>query len=90
MKIAHVIFRGKVQGVNFRNLAKRKAETINVKGIIRNLSDGTVEGFFSGDIENIAKLIEFLTYDNPQADVENVEITWEEKNNDYDSFEIIR
>lgn len=45
----HIIVRGKVQGVYFREFTKRKALSLGLKGTVRNLSDGSVEIFADGD-----------------------------------------
>lgn len=37
------IARGRVQGVGFRAFTKKIADTMRVKGTVRNLPDGTVE-----------------------------------------------
>lgn len=40
-----IIVKGNVQGVGYRVLVKRIAQIIGIKGIARNLKDGTVEVF---------------------------------------------
>ncbi|MDD5006147.1 MAG: acylphosphatase [Candidatus Omnitrophica bacterium] len=40
---AHVIFKGRVQGIGFRFTAERIAADLGVKGWVKNLSDGNVE-----------------------------------------------
>ena len=39
----HIIVEGLVQGVGFRWFVQRKAESIGIKGWVRNLYDGKVE-----------------------------------------------
>ncbi len=49
MKTIEIRISGKVQKVGFRNCVKRIASTVNVKGEVMNLSDGTVRALASGD-----------------------------------------
>ena len=55
-----ILFTGKVQGVGFRSTAKRLARELNLKGFVRNLSDGTVELCAHGPQESVEKLVEML------------------------------
>lgn len=42
------IVRGHVQGVGYRDFARRRAEEIGVTGMVRNLDNGDVEVIASG------------------------------------------
>jgi acylphosphatase len=42
------VVRGSVQGVGFREFARRRAQELGVTGTVRNLDDGTVEVIASG------------------------------------------
>ena len=53
LKHCHLIFTGDVQGVGFRYITKSIANRCNVKGWVRNLSDGSVELDVEGDIQDI-------------------------------------
>ena len=64
---------GHVQGVFFRAWARDQAKTHDVKGWIRNCSDGSVEGHLEGDEAAVRWLID-LIYDGPGgARVDRVE-----------------
>jgi acylphosphatase len=64
---------GRVQGVFFRAWARDQATTHDVKGWIRNCSDGSVEGHLEGDEAAVRWLID-LIYDGPGgARVDRVE-----------------
>jgi acylphosphatase len=43
MKTVRIIIGGRVQGVGFRLFARQKAQQYGVKGVARNLSNGTLE-----------------------------------------------
>ncbi len=44
-----VLFSGRVQGVGFRYTTLRLARAMGVKGYVKNLEDGRVEGVFTGE-----------------------------------------
>ena len=69
---------GRVQGVFFRDSARREAERLGVAGWIANNSDGTVEAVFEGDEGAVETMIEFCRKGPGRADVERVEVTDEE------------
>jgi acylphosphatase len=49
----HVVFSGRVQGVGFRFTVFGIANRCNLKGLVRNLSDGTVEMIAQGEDQDI-------------------------------------
>lgn len=51
---------GRVQGVFYRSQAKEKAESLEVKGFVRNLSDGRVEVVACGEKAQIEALAAWL------------------------------
>ncbi|MDE1827618.1 MAG: acylphosphatase [Candidatus Micrarchaeota archaeon] len=55
-----IIVKGKVQGVGFRNFIRVTAKYSNLRGLVRNLSDGSVEIFAEGSEENIAKMVNII------------------------------
>jgi acylphosphatase len=77
---------GRVQGVFFRSQTKHKADSHDVKGWIRNLSDGRVEAVFEGEIDAVQKLIEFCKHGPSEARVTNFDVTWETYTGEFDRF----
>ena len=73
-----VVVHGNVQGVFFRDSARRKAESRGVAGWITNRPDGAVEAVFEGDPEAVAALVEFCRSGPRGADVESLDETSEE------------
>ena len=53
----HVWISGKVQGVCFRAYAQKEALKLGLKGWVRNLSDGRVEGIFEGDEQKVNSIL---------------------------------
>ena len=79
---------GEVQGVFFRSRIRQEAETRNVRGWVRNLSDGRVEAVFEGEETEVKALIEFCKRGPPGATVKNADIKWESYRGDFADFEI--
>ena len=65
---------GTVQGVFFRGFVKENAERYNVKGFIRNLSDGRIEVFLEGNSEEVNKMIELCQKGPRHSIIKKVEI----------------
>lgn len=60
MKIrATVIVRGRVQGVSFRHYTAKAAAENRVTGWVMNLPDGSVQGCFEGEEENVHAQVEW-------------------------------
>jgi acylphosphatase len=70
--------RGRVQGVFFRDSARRRAEAAGVAGWIANRPDGAVEAVFEGDDAAVDELVEFCSRGPSRAEVHSVEVTDEE------------
>lgn len=85
----HIIVSGDVQGVGFRQFIKYQANKLNIKGWIKNLDNGEVEGMFAGTPENLGKMIEFAKKGPSIALVENVKIE-ELPDQEFERFDIIK
>ena len=73
---AHLIVKGRVQGVFFRNSAKSTAEELALVGWVCNRSDRTVEIHAEGEKENLNRLIEWCHQGPPAASVTSVIVDW--------------
>jgi acylphosphatase len=69
--IVHVS--GKVQGVYFRMFSQQKAIDYGLSGYAKNLDDGDVEVFLSGEQENVDKMLAWLQHGPEQAQVTQVQ-----------------
>jgi acylphosphatase len=69
-----VLISGRVQGVFFRDTARRLAEESGVAGWVRNLPDGRVEAVFEGPDEEVRKLVEWAHSGPPWAVVDDVAV----------------
>lgn len=70
-----VVVRGRVQGVFFRDSARRAAESRGVAGWVRNRSDGAVEAWFEGDAEAVEAMVEWSRSGPSRAQVESVDVS---------------
>ncbi len=74
----HLMISGEVQGVFFRETARRKATEAGVAGWITNRPDGRVEAVFEGPAEAVDELVEFCRVGPTAATVETVDVETEE------------
>jgi len=88
MKRIHLIIHGLVQGVFFRYNTMKEANRLGLKGYAKNLSDGTVEVVAEGSEDNLDRLIEFCKVGSEMANVNKVEVKFEEFKKEFGSFEI--
>jgi acylphosphatase len=64
---------GKVQGVVFRHSTRMEAERLGIRGIARNLADGSVEVFACGEAAAVLALRQWLNVGPTQARVDLVQ-----------------
>lgn len=87
----HLIISGRVQGVGFRYFTYRTAKSLEIKGWVQNLSDGTVETVISGSKKNVSNMIGKLKEGPPSADVRDIEEVEKPANTDHlEDFSIHR
>ncbi len=88
MKIAlHCRFSGKVQRIGYRFFIKSVAYLYNIKGFVRNLSNGDIEFWLEGEKEKVMKCLEKIKQ-HPLAKIEKEKVE-EEKVKNYESFDIL-
>ena len=51
---------GLVQGVSFRSSTKRKADSLGLRGWVKNLENDTVEAVFEGSEDKVKEVLEWL------------------------------
>ena len=84
----HAKIYGYVQGVSFRYYTLRQAQALSVNGYVRNCSDGGVEVVAEGEREAVEKLLAWLRIGPPAAEVERVEVEWQEPQGKFRRFEV--
>ena len=73
-----VIVHGRVQGVFFRDTARRMAQSRGVAGWVRNNPDGSVEAAFEGPEDAVDTMVQFAREGPRGATVETVDVVDEE------------
>jgi acylphosphatase len=87
---ARAVFRGRVQGVFFRDNTRRKATELCVVGWVRNRGDGAVEAVFEGEKAAVQEAIRWCSHDQPHATVDGAEVEWMEPEGDFSDFSVRR
>jgi acylphosphatase len=85
---AHVIIKGRVQGVYFRYATREEANMRGVKGWVRNMSDGRVEAVFEGDKDKVDEMIDYCHFGPSVAKVSSVEVRREDYTGEFKNFVI--
>lgn len=74
MKSIHAIYEGKVQGVGFRATVLSLVKGYEVTGWVKNLADGRVEVFASGDENEVEDFLEGISESHLAGHIEKVSI----------------
>jgi len=90
MKRMHVYISGRVQGVFFRAYTRETAQSLNLTGWVRNLSDGRVEAVFEGKEENVSAMLDWCKKGPPYAVVHDVDAKEEPLTGEFQDFRITR
>ncbi|MBI2133990.1 acylphosphatase [Candidatus Woesearchaeota archaeon] len=88
MRKVHIILSGKVQGVTFREHARKNAEKLGITGFVKNLQDGTVEIIAEGDDDKINIFIRECKRGPLMAFVKKADIREERPTGGFEGFEI--
>ncbi len=83
-----VMIRGRVQGVFFRDSARRTAHDLGLAGFVRNLPGGVVEIVAEGPRDALDRLAEWARTGPPAARVERVETEYGESTGEFTIFQI--
>jgi acylphosphatase len=85
---AEVTFRGKVQGVHFRDYTRRFSKKQKVTGWVMNMPDGTVRAVFEGEKLDIEEVVRLLREEHPNARVDRIDVKWAEFTGEFQEFRI--
>ena len=79
---------GKVQGVFFRFNVLEIAQSLKLKGWVKNELRGTVKIAAEGEEYSLKKLIDWCYQGPERAKVKKVEVDWKEPENEFEEFKI--
>ncbi|HKJ46595.1 MAG TPA: acylphosphatase [Balneolales bacterium] len=77
VKTAHLLIKGRVQGVGFRHFVYKTARNLGLYGWVRNLYDGKVEVLLHGDEKIVKQAIDYCKIGPSAARVDKVNIEWD-------------
>ncbi len=83
-----LVIEGRVQGVGYRYSAKMKAESLGIRGSVRNLSDGSVFVTAQGEKEAMDNFIRWCYKGPPGAVVRNIDKV-QGKNEEFSEFRFL-
>ncbi len=72
MTTLHIIVTGRVQGVFYRDSAKKQANKLGLTGWIKNRTDGNVEAVVSGNNHELDQFVQWCKLGSDQSEVEDV------------------
>lgn len=74
-KVLHASISGRVQGVGYRAWVAREAESLGLRGWVRNRRDGSVEAVFKGGEDAVVRMLDECWQGPRGAKVDNVVAT---------------
>lgn len=74
-KAVHLLIKGRVQGVGYRDWTRMKARMAGLDGWVRNLSTGEVEAVVAGPPGAVENLLAACRIGPPSARVVDMEVT---------------
>ncbi|MFT6319338.1 MAG: acylphosphatase [Granulosicoccus sp.] len=89
MKCVQIQVNGKVQGVWFRASTQRKANELNIKGIVKNLPNGDVYIEAEGEENALEDFVKWCHQGSDHSRVDNVTVS-EIKEKSFEDFKIVR
>lgn len=89
MKCVQIQVNGKVQGVWFRASTQRKANELNIKGIVKNLPNGDVYIEAEGEENALEDFVKWCHQGSDHSRVDNVTVS-EIKEKSFENFKIVR
>ena len=81
---------GRVQGVFYRDFAKRGAEKLNLTGYVKNLAGGDVELIAEGAETDLKDYVKICRKGPLMAFVKNIEVKETEATGEFESFDVKR
>ena len=86
---AHIFIKGFVQGIGFRGFVRSHGRKLGLTGWVQNDPDGRVEVLAQGPKDKLQILINLCEKGPFLSEVKSVEVSWQEKEENFASFEIL-
>jgi acylphosphatase len=86
--IAEITVNGLVQGVGFRYYILRQAQSLELKGFVKNLFTGEVYSIVKGERGMIEEFIKLIKTGPSHAHVSNCRVDWSDSEEEFTTFEI--
>jgi acylphosphatase len=86
----HLLSRGTVQGVWFRESARKEAERLGIRGWVQNLPDGSVEAVGEADAGVLQDFVRWCHKGPPAARVTGVEVEEGPATGEFADFRVLR
>jgi acylphosphatase len=87
-KCLHATVIGRVQGVSFRYFVIEIAESLKLRGWVRNKWNGSVEVTAEGSYLNLETLLQALREGPPMASVDDVCFEWQPYTGEFKDFQL--
>jgi len=88
MKTLEIVVSGRVQGVSYRFFTKGKADQFNIKGSVRNQSDGSVKVSATGNCDDLDLFMNELRIGPTFSQIREI-IFFEVPVKEYENFRIL-
>ena len=88
MKRYSMTISGKVQGVFYRDFARREAEKLGLKGYVRNLRSGEVELVAEGGEAELESYLKICRKGPLMAFVKGIEVGKSDATGEFESFDV--
>jgi acylphosphatase len=82
------VVHGWVQGVGYRDFISREAHRLQLKGYVRNSSDGAVEVEAEGPRHALEAFLERLREGPRMAEVDRVDTAWDSYRGEFEDWEL--
>lgn len=80
--------KGRVQGVGFRYYTRQRAQSLNLKGWVRNTYDGSVQLVAEGPRRDVEALLDAVRIGPSTSRVDDVEVDWSLPTGEYEGFRV--
>ena len=85
---AEITVNGLVQGVGFRYYILRQAQSLGLKGFVKNLFTGEVHTLAEGERGIIEEIFKLIKTGPSHAQVKNCRVEWSDSTDEFTTFEI--